>query len=202
MRTIDSFSAGLATLTNAIYNSDSSRGAPGAGYPSILAQTSAQTVSGDQNLSTPIAMPYGHFGIPIDNTYGITMNIQGVPFSPVVISQVPAYANAWPLNGLVKGEAATYSPNYSLQAKLDGLRAKLANNAGNNTATMLWGENITKVLLDILDFLDEFTGTYNGHTHGGGPTPTPTQSYPTALTQDKTDLQAGKGYVNDTGAPM
>jgi hypothetical protein len=201
MRTVDSYSAGLTTITNAIYNPDSSRGTAGAGYPAILAQTNAQTVSGDQNLSTPVAMPYGHFGIPIDNTYGITMNIQGVPFAPVVISQLPAYANLYPLDGLVKGEAATYSTKYSLQAKLSGLKAKLVNGAGNNTATMLWGENINKVLLDILDFLEDFTNTYNGHNHGG-PGPTPTQTYPADLTQDETDLAAGKGYVSDTGAPM
>lgn len=217
MKSKDAYSLGLGVLSGAALNSDSSQSPsnPGRGYPTITVQVNNQSIAGDTNYSVPYAFPDGFLSIPEDGTYGVLLNLHAGTFSPIVIGGVPAWDNLYTISGLQKGEKVIYNRNYSLQANLNGLHAKLA--AIEETATMLWGENIVKVLLDIISYLQtsntvliNLINYYNEHTHGDPPGPglssgtndPDTLPFPPALTQDKTDLQGGKGYINDDGGPM
>jgi hypothetical protein len=198
-RVQDKFGLGWGIISSATVNTEPN------GYATVNMTLNNQTIPGDNNNVVAVAMPYGHFCIPDDNVHSINLNIQSTTYNAIAITQVPTLFSFWPINGMVKGEAAVYSRNYSLQANNTGLHAQLTaveGLRGNSTATMLFGENIVKVLLDLISFLQTFVSTYNSHTHSPGPTPNPTQPFPSNLNTDQSDLQAGKGYVNDSGAPM
>ena len=213
----DRYGVGLAYITNATYNID-----PNTGYANLNVTLNSQSVPGDDAYSIPHSFPFGHFSIPPDNTYAVVANIAGTTMSPIALGNIPNYDNLYIFSALGIGESCIYSylpgmNNYSLSAKIDGLKAYIKNSLGTNPATMLWGENIVKVLLDILSYLSDSNNVlsnlityFNNHTHGdpAGPGLTPgtndpdTIPYPPALTTDQTDLEDGKGYVNDTGEPM
>lgn len=211
MRHKDAMSLGLATVNNAFINLNSTQGTSNGGYPTVTVSINNQTVQGDTNVSVPLAMPFGLLSVPADGTYAITMNFQSGTLSPVAISQIPAFANYFPLTALVPGESALYSyflnstTGYSLHASLKGVYAHLQNTLGNNTATMLYGENIVKTLVDIITYLDSLSswlvGFQNAYNTGTVPYSATIPSTGT-IDSDKSGLQAGKGYVNNTGEPM
>lgn len=214
MRFQDKFASGIGVVSNPFFNPDSSFGARNGGYPAITLTLNGQSVSGDTDFSVPVLYPFGFMSIPASGTQAVTMNIQGNTNRPVVVGQLPAFSNYYPVSTMIEGESVQYSyypgslTGYSMQANLDGLHALLMNAQGNFKATLLYGENIVKVLTDMTTFLDQlstwltgFQSAYNQNFT----TPTP---YPAAITPRTTidansaDLSAGKGYVNNTGEPM
>ncbi len=222
MNKTDRFALGQGYITNARYNVD-----PTTGYANINVTLNNQSVPGDIAVNVPHCFPYGMMSLPPDNSYCLTGNIASTSMSPIVLGGIPNNNDYWTLNGLSTGESALYNASYSLQAKLTGLLAQLNNANGQNTATMLYGENIVKVLLDILQQLMDLYNTQlgsiwtqlNSHTHfvanatggGGGLTSDSMSSSGTTITPstidpsiplDFSDLTAGKGYINDDGEPM
>lgn len=218
----DKYTLGLGLLVGATFIPDSTKGSS-----NVITTVMSQSVQGDNSFGVPIVYPFGFISLPPDNTYGITINVTGLTTNPICLGTVPSSVNLYSMSGIVKGEGATYSLNYSIQAKLSGLIAKLNNSAGTNTATMLYGENIIKVIIDIITQMETFYSTQlssiisqlNSHTHsvpnisGGNDTATSTSMASSGtnistpeignnLPQDLVDIQAGKAYVNDTGEPM
>lgn len=222
MNVNDRYTVGLALISGATFIPDSSKGSP-----NVQVNLMAQSVQGDNTFGVPVSYPWGVISVPPDNTYALTINITGLTTNPICIGTVPSSVNLFSMSGLAKGESATYSLNYGLQAKINGLIAKLKNAAGQNTATMLYGENVVKVLIDIIEQMQSLYNSQlaniisqlNDHTHqvpgiqGGNSTATSTSMAASGtdlstpqlgqtLPQDLSDLQAGKAYVNDSGAPM
>lgn len=222
MNVNDKYTVGLGLIQNAKYISDSSKGSP-----NIIVDLTNQSVEGDNSFGTPCLYPFGFSSLPPDNTYGITINITGITSNPICLGTIPSSVNLFSKSGLVRGESVTYSLNYGIQAKLSALLAKFKNGSGEHTATMLYGENVVKVLIDIITQMESLYSTQlaniisqlNSHTHtvphiqGGDGTATSTSmassgtnistpSINQGLPQDLSDLQAGKAYVNDQGAPM
>lgn len=219
----DKYGLGLGFVSAATFNADS---ALPPNYATINVTVVNQTVPNDNAFSIPHAFPYGLISLPPNDTYALTMNIAGTTMSPVVIGNIPAYSNLYPIMNLSVGESALYSGTYALQAKVNALKAQFANANGQFTATMLWGENITTVLIAILDYLtDSMTGVnaqllnfqsaLSSHTHAGpftGDTAPPTNApynqitdiatSDPALAQYQAELAAGNGYVNDDGKTM
>lgn len=222
MNVNDKYTVGLALIQNAKYIPDSSKGSS-----NIIVDLTNQSVQGDNSFGTPCLYPFGFSSLPPDNTYALTINITGITSNPICLGTIPSSVNLFSKSGLVKGESATYSLNYGIQAKLSALLAKFKNGSGEHTATMLYGENIVKVLIDIIIQMESLYSTQlaniidqlNNHTHAtlnvssGNTTVTSlsmaasgtnisTPNIGQGLPQDLSDLQAGKAYVNDQGEPM
>lgn len=194
----DKYALGLGNIVSATFNVDSSNG-----FANINTNVTNQMLPGDSSFSTPCMFPYGFLSIPPDGSIAVTMNIAGNPYSPLVIGQIPNTSNLYVVRGISVGyESVVYSNNYSLLAKTTGLMARLNNMAGSNECNLLWGENVVKVLEDIIN---QLLTLYNTDLPAICAALSPPLTPPTInpdISTDLTALEAGQAYINNDGAPI
>ena len=193
------------------------------GFSNVTVNLGARLIPGDNLYSIDVYSPSGYLAIPYPDEYALSVNLCAVS-KPGILgfahNQSGLYALS-PLTG-VAGERAFYNRQYSLLAKLNGLIATLNNSQGTFTCNLNYGENVVKVLIDLINQFISFIGTefsgivsqLNAHEHyvnstigfaesmsASGTTITaPTVA--SVLATDKTDLEAGKAYINDSGELM
>jgi len=198
-------------VTSVTFNADAT-----GGQSNVLVNVGNRLIPNDSLRNVDVVSPAGFMSIPYNNKYAVVGILGGIQ-KPAVFGYIANEVNQPTTGELEPGEAAVYNNKYSVLVKLNEVVCVLNNALGLNTATMLYGENIVKILVDVINSLTGLIGTelativnqLNNHEHNtpSGYTDSMTLSgttltaptTPSDLTTDLSALNAGKCYINDTG---